>query len=195
MLQLQRCSWVPNTLKNPRYFSKPCNQYRRGKLRSTCNATASDGAAGYAALTEKLVGFSSLPFTFIVVPQLIQNNANIMQGQFSALSAISWVGWCAGLSGNALMCTYFASKQERMAVKVQLLGIASSILVLAQLWWAQVMPTKAFAGALAASAAVAIASLLQAQGKMSNRSWMTFEALVSAVGVAAVPQVGASHGR
>ncbi|MFM2010521.1 MAG: hypothetical protein RLZZ479_912, partial [Bacteroidota bacterium] len=75
-----------------------------------------------------------------------------------------------------------------MAVKVQLLGIASSILVLAQLWWAQVMPTKAFAGALAASAAVAIASLLQAQGKMSNRSWMTFEALVSAVGVAAVSE-------
>jgi hypothetical protein len=124
-----------------------------------------------------------------VVPQVLQNYTNIQAGQLSALAAISWIGWVAGLAGNALMCTYLASKKEATAVNVQLIGILSNVVVLSQLWYAQVMPLQAFAGVLAASVAISVAGLLQSRGKMSDRSWLPFEALVGAVGVGAAPQV------
>lgn len=124
-----------------------------------------------------------------VIPQVLQNHAFIQAGQLSALAAISWVGWCAGLAGNALMCTYLASKKEAAAVRVQLIGIASNLVVLGQLWWAHVMPTNAFAGALCASLAIAMGGVLRSTGRMSERQWLPFEALVGAAGVAAAPQV------
>lgn len=124
-----------------------------------------------------------------VIPQVLQNHAFIQAGQLSALAAISWVGWCAGLAGNALMCTYLASKKEAAAVRVQLIGIASNLVVLGQLWWAHVMPTNAFAGALCASLAIAVGGVLRSTGRMSERQWLPFEALVGAAGVAAAPQV------
>lgn len=120
---------------------------------------------------------------------MLQNHAFIQAGQLSALAAISWVGWCAGLAGNALMCTYLASKQEAAAVRVQLIGIASNLVVLGQLWWAHVMPTNAFAGALAASIAIAVGGVLRSTARVNERQWLPFEALVGAAGVAAAPQV------
>lgn len=154
-------------------------------------AAASSGGHSqeYGRLTEKLVGFSSLPFTFIVVPQFLQNYSFIQAGQFSALKAISWIGWVAGLAGNAMMCTYLASKGEATAVNVQLIGIVSNIVVLGQLWYAQVMPTNAFAAVLAASVAISVAGVLQSRGKLSDRQWLPFEALVGLGGVVAAPQV------
>ncbi|WIA10336.1 hypothetical protein OEZ85_010528 [Tetradesmus obliquus] len=87
------------------------------------------------------------------------------------------------------MCTYLASKKEATAVNVQLIGIVSNVVVLSQLWYAQVMPLQAFAGVLAASVAISVAGLLYSRGKMTDRSWLPFEALVGAVGVGAAPQV------
>lgn len=143
----------------------------------------------YGDLTQRLVGFSSLPFTFIVVPQVLQNAANIAAGQLSALASISWVGWCAGLAGNVLMCAYLASKREATAVNVQLIGIASNLVVLGQLWYAGVMPTRAFAGVVAAAFAIAAASAAQARGALTERQWLPFEAMAGALGVASAPQV------
>jgi len=91
------------------------------------------------------------------------------------------------------MCTYLASKQEAAAVRVQLIGIASNLVVLGQLWWAHVMPTNAFAGALCASIAIAVGGVLRSTGRMSERQWLPFEALVGAAGVAAAPQVSESQ--
>lgn len=156
-----------------------------------CGAAAQAGqpSNSYSGLTEKLVGFSSLPFTFIVVPQVLQNYSSIQAGQLSALAAISWIGWVAGLAGNSMMCTYLAAKREATAVNVQLIGIVSNLVVLSQLWYAHVMPTNAFAGVLAASLAVSVAGTLQSRGKLTDRQWMPFEALVGSAGVAAAPQV------
>lgn len=167
----------------------------RCRRRIRCQAAEQGGASplSYGALTERLVGFSSLPFTFIVVPQVLQNYSTIQAGQLSALEAISWIGWVAGLAGNSMMCTYLAARREATAVNVQLIGIVSNVVVLSQLWYAQVMPTNAFAGVLAASLAVSVAGILQSRGKLSERQWMPFEALVGSLGVAAAPQVGGVH--
>lgn len=166
-----------------------CSRLPRPRKAPAVQAAAAQGKAEYGAFTESLVSFSSLPFTCIVIPQVLQNLTFIQAGQLSALAAISWVGWCAGLAGNALMCTYLASKKEAAAVRVQLIGIASNLVVLGQLWWAHVMPTNAFAGALCASLAIAVGGVLRSTGRMSERQWLPFEALVGAAGVAAAPQV------
>ena len=41
-------------------------------------------------------------------------------------------GYASALMGNTLMCSHFAHRGERSAVNVQLIGIASNLLVLAQ---------------------------------------------------------------
>lgn len=146
-------------------------------------------ATGYDAITEKLVGFSSVPFTVVVLPQVLQNYQNIVSGDLAAVAGISWLGYCAGLSGNALMCTHLATRKEQTAVAVQLIGIASSILVLSQLWWAGVMPTAAFAPVLVAALVSSVMGVLQAQGKVSPRVWGPFQLMISAIGVISVPQV------
>jgi hypothetical protein len=148
----------------------------------------------WGALTERLVAASSLPFTVLVLPQVIQNQANIAGGALGALAAISWLGYAAGLAGNALMCTHLAARGEATAVNVQLIGIASTLLILGQLWWARVMPTRAFGGALVMAAAVAAAGSLKARGRLGRREWLAFEAVVSVFGVLAVPQVGGACG-
>lgn len=74
-------------------------------------------------------------------------------------------------------------------MNVQLIGMASTLVILGQLWLAQVMPTRAFAGALAMSVAVGAAGAARARGRLEARKWLPFEALVSLLGVVAVPQV------
>ncbi|KIZ01588.1 Maltose excess protein 1 [Monoraphidium neglectum] len=161
-----------------------------GELRASLLAAAASAAPReWGALTERLVAASSLPFTVLVLPQVIQNQANIAGGALGALAAISWLGYAAGLAGNALMCTHLAARGEATAVNVQLIGIASTLLILGQLWWARVMPTRAFGGALVMAAAVAAAGSLKARGRLGRREWLAFEAVVSVFGVLAVPQV------
>ncbi|KAI8473956.1 MAG: hypothetical protein J3K34DRAFT_496582 [Monoraphidium minutum] len=145
--------------------------------------------AAWGALTERLVAGSSLPFTVLVLPQVLRNAANLSAGSLGALAAVSWLGYAAGLAGNALMCTHLAARGEAAAVGVQLIGMASNVLVLGQLWAAAAMPTRAFAGALVMGGAVAAACAARARGVVGKREWLAFEALVSAAGVLAVPQV------
>jgi hypothetical protein len=183
----------------PRHIPEPC--FRRAPAPPPrASAAASPGAGGaapvagkdWAALTERLVAASSLPFTFLVLPQALQNAANIAAGAPGALASISWVGYAAGLGGNALMCTHLASRGEATAVNVQLIGLASNLLILGQLWWAGVAPVGAFAGAAAAVLAVGGAGAARARGRLPDRQWLPFEAMVAFLGVVAVPQVGLS---
>ncbi len=135
------------------------------------------------------MGASSIPFTILVAPQLIQNYASMVAGDTASLAAISWIGYSAGLAGNALMCTHLAARRERTAVNVQLMGMASTMALLTQLWYASVMPTAAFAVVAVAAAGASTMGVLQASGKLPERVWATFELLMSTMGVVAVPQV------
>jgi hypothetical protein len=172
---------------------------RRAPPLPRASAAASPGAGGgggaplaskdWGATAERLVAASSLPFTFLVLPQVLQNAANLAAGAPGALAAISWVGYAAGLGGNALMCTHLASRGEATAVNVQLIGLASNLLILGQLWWAGVAPAAAFAGALAAAVTVGAAGAARARGALGDRAWLPFEAMVALAGVVAVPQV------
>jgi hypothetical protein len=147
-------------------------------------------ASAYDDLTKKLVAASSIPFTIIVLPQVLQNAQNLQAGNLAALGSISWVGWTAGLSGNALMSTHLAARGEATAVNVQLIGVVSNLMVLAQLWMAGVMPTAAFSGVLTAALLISVLGALRSRGKLSQQAWLPLQVLVSAAAVLAVPQVG-----
>lgn len=87
------------------------------------------------------------------------------------------------------MCTHLASRGEATAVNVQLIGMLTNLLILGQLWYAQVMPMQAFAGTVVVTAVVGAVGAMRARGKVGHREWLAFEALVSLAGVLAVPQV------
>jgi len=96
--------------------------------------------AQWESVTSKLVGLASVPFSILVLPQVITNYANIASGNAAALSVISWQGYASALMGNTLMCSHFAHRAERSAVNVQLIGIASNLLVLSQVLYNTMFP-------------------------------------------------------
>ncbi len=60
----------------------------------------------WAALTDKLVAGSAIPFSILVLPQVIQNAVNMCNGQAASLSIISWEvrsttawQWRSGMGG------------------------------------------------------------------------------------------------
>ena len=42
------------------------------------------------ATTDRLVSFSAIPFSVLVLPQVVQNAVNMLNGQAASLSIISW---------------------------------------------------------------------------------------------------------
>eukprot|EP00967_Tisochrysis_lutea_P048798 scaffold59693_cov22-Tisochrysis_lutea.AAC.1 len=55
-----------------------------------------------------------------------------MQAHSWATQTCALQGYASALMGNTLMCSHFAHRAERSAVNVQLIGIASNLLVLSQ---------------------------------------------------------------
>ncbi|MEW5298644.1 MAG: hypothetical protein WDW36_001739 [Sanguina aurantia] len=80
-------------------------------------------------------------------------------GNGAALSILSWEGWCSSLLGNLLMSCHFATRGERSAVMVQLLGVANNLIVLTQIALAQLMPHSVYAASVALSVVALFASL------------------------------------
>ena len=85
------------------HVSRTANSTRRAAARVARPkpAAAAGAAAGgnharqaWDAFTDRLVAGSSLPFSILVLPQVLQNVANLSSGNAGALSIISWeVGW------------------------------------------------------------------------------------------------------
>ncbi|KAL6761626.1 maltose exporter-like protein [Haematococcus lacustris] len=106
-------------------------------------ACAQNGS--WEQLTDRMVSFASVPFSILVLPQVLQNMKNMASGNSAALGCISWEGYTSALMGNTLMCSHFANRGERSAVNVQLIGIINNMMVLLQVALAEFMPTQVFA--------------------------------------------------
>ncbi len=87
------------------------------------------------------------------------------------------------------MCTHLAAKGEAAAVNVQLIGIASNLLVLSQLMIAQVMPVPAFAFMVVIAVLCSVMGALKSRGMISDKAWLPMELLISIIGMLSVPQV------
>lgn len=89
---LETASVHSGTKCTSRWHSK--QQQRRATI--TCAAQTSSEAAGFSfkdwdAITAKLVALSTVPFIFLLMPQIIKNAVNMLGGNTQALSILSWV--------------------------------------------------------------------------------------------------------
>ncbi|PNW74698.1 hypothetical protein CHLRE_12g486600v5 [Chlamydomonas reinhardtii] len=165
------------------------------------HAGATSGPASdsqrWNALTDKLVAASSIPFSILVLPQVVQNAINMAGGHPTALSIISWEGYLSAMFGNTLMCSHFAASGERSAVNVQLVGILNNFLILTQVALAGFMPLAVFLAAAAFTAFATfmnlarVAALAGAAQPADEKwgSWQMWQLGSGLVGLAVVPQV------
>lgn len=148
----------------------------------------------WGAFTDRLVSFSTIPFLFLLLPQLLKNHANLAAGNTAALAVLSWLGYLTGLGGNTLLLSYFVGKFERNAVVVQALGIASSFAVLTQIRVAGFMPRAVYAGLAVVVGLQAILTGLKLSGRLEGSKtgqqlWATWQKVLGLAGLAGVPQV------
>lgn len=61
---------------------------KQGRQNARADASASEAA--WDRLTDRLVGSASIPFSILVLPQVVQNLAFMQAGNTAALSIISW---------------------------------------------------------------------------------------------------------
>ena len=145
----------------------------------------------WSSATESLVASASLPFSILVLPQVIQNTINMAAGNHQALQIISWEGYLSGLMGNALMCTHFAHlASEKSAIMVQIIGILNNLAVLLQVTLASFMPLPAFVATLALTSLSIGASLLKLKhGTSPSALWSTWQLVIGSISLAVVSQI------
>lgn len=141
------------------HVSRTANSTRRAAARvARLKAAAAAGAAAggnharqaWDAFTDRLVAGSSLPFSILVLPQVLQNVANLSSGNAGALSIISWeVGRsdfsCPSLGGRsnrARSASWDAVQQRGCVSSASVVYSADLFQVVLQLAQAKYLPAR-----------------------------------------------------
>ncbi|KAI3873663.1 hypothetical protein MKW92_044848 [Papaver armeniacum] len=141
------------------------------------------------SLTAKFAGASNLPFLLLQLPQIILNSQNLIAGNYSALSAVPWLGMLTGLLGNVSLLSYFAKKKETEAIVVQTLGVISTYVVTVQLAMAGSMPLPFFIVTSAVVAAGLSLNFMNYFNWLHPGIWRFWEDLTTVGGLSVLPQV------
>ncbi|KAI3956923.1 hypothetical protein MKX01_000957 [Papaver californicum] len=141
------------------------------------------------SLTAKFAGASNLPFLLLQLPQIILNSQNLIAGNYSALSAVPWLGMLTGLLGNVSLVSYFAKKKETEAIVVQTLGVISAYVVIVQLAMAGSMPLPFFIMTSAVVAAGLSLNFMNYFNWLHPGIWRFWEDLTTVGGLSVLPQV------
>ncbi|XP_026401841.1 maltose excess protein 1-like, chloroplastic isoform X3 [Papaver somniferum] len=141
------------------------------------------------SLTAKFAGASNLPFLLLQLPQIILNSQNLIAGDYSALSAVPWLGMLTGLLGNVSLLSYFAKKKETEAIVVQTLGVISTYVVIVQLAMAGSMPLPFFIVTSAVVAAGLSLNFMNYFNWLHPGIWLFWEDLTTVGGLSVLPQV------
>ncbi|KAI3883426.1 hypothetical protein MKX03_031891 [Papaver bracteatum] len=141
------------------------------------------------SLTAKFAGISNLPFLLLQLPQIILNSQNLIAGNYSALSAVPWLGMLTGLLGNVSLLSYFAKKKETEAIVVQTLGVISTYVVIVQLAMAGSMPLPFFIVTSAVVAAGLSLNFMNYFNWLHPGIWLFWEDLTTVGGLSVLPQV------
>ncbi|KAK3257315.1 core protein, partial [Cymbomonas tetramitiformis] len=96
------------------------------------STTVESTSGKWESTTIRLTESSTLPFLFLLLPQIWKNAVNLLEGNLTALSIICWQGFTNGLLGNLLLLSYFSAKKERSAAFVQVVGVLSTAALLTQ---------------------------------------------------------------
>eukprot|EP01025_Chloroclados_australasicus_P020381 TRINITY_DN21496_c0_g1_i2.p1 TRINITY_DN21496_c0_g1~~TRINITY_DN21496_c0_g1_i2.p1 ORF type:complete len:380 (+),score=13.53 TRINITY_DN21496_c0_g1_i2:599-1738(+) len=142
-----------------------------------------------------LVRFSTVPFLALLLPQITKNFRNILADQPQELMVLSWMGYLTALLGNTLMLSYFVAKQESGAATVQTIGALSNLVVLAQLYYVEVMPAEVFWLVMVLQSFMVVISVVRATGKIQDpqkllaKVYFWWQAALGMLGLVVVPQV------
>eukprot|EP00892_Ulva_mutabilis_P003326 jgi/Ulvmu1/1365/UM011_0093.1 len=165
-----------------------------GATHPTNGATIKARATAYERwdrITTSLVDYSTVAFTFLLLPQLFKNALALKAGNAASLAGLSWLGFMTALMGNTQLLGYFLDKGERSAAAIQGIGVISNYGVLFQVAVAGHMPPS-LPPALIAACLVSLSVLsARASGALqpASRAWHAWQALMAVVGIITVPQV------
>eukprot|EP00240_Pyramimonas_obovata_P003890 CAMPEP_0118946348 /NCGR_PEP_ID=MMETSP1169-20130426/44062_1 /TAXON_ID=36882 /ORGANISM="Pyramimonas obovata, Strain CCMP722" /LENGTH=372 /DNA_ID=CAMNT_0006892295 /DNA_START=227 /DNA_END=1341 /DNA_ORIENTATION=- len=167
---------------------KPGTRRRASVVRRSSESDAVKQAPTWDRITETMTSLSTVPFLFLLMPQVYKNTLQLMAGNSAALAIISWAGYTSGMLGNLLLFSYFASKGERSAAFVQGIGVLSTATLLVQVFIAGYFPAQFFwpvAAIVSAGTAFGVFTLLD---RLDDRVWKAWQAVLGLIGLATLPQ-------
>uniref|UniRef100_A0A7S1QUF6 Uncharacterized protein n=1 Tax=Alexandrium catenella TaxID=2925 RepID=A0A7S1QUF6_ALECA len=131
-------------------------------------------------LAVNLATFTYLP---LQVPQIVKN---LQANDPTDLAGLAWQGTTTGALGNLMLCTYFASKREWAAVRVQAIGAITNFMVVTQIWHAGYCPTVPFFVFLAIICVGLVIPLLKAVRCLPARAFSVWTEATTAIGLGAL---------
>jgi len=135
-------------------------------------------------LTKFAVNLATFAYLPLQVPQIVKN---FEAKDRTELEGLAWQGTTTGALGNLLLCTYFASKQEWAAVRVQAIGAITNFAVVVQIWNAGYCPQVPFFVFSAIMIVGLVIPLLKAMRCLSERVFsMWQEQATTAIGAGAL---------
>eukprot|EP01026_Neomeris_dumetosa_P019160 TRINITY_DN1768_c1_g1_i5.p1 TRINITY_DN1768_c1_g1~~TRINITY_DN1768_c1_g1_i5.p1 ORF type:complete len:312 (-),score=9.63 TRINITY_DN1768_c1_g1_i5:17-952(-) len=162
------------TLTKPKLSQR--KQRHRKVVKSTANelVNGKDKVSGFGQwwgyMTGALVDAATVPFLFLLLPQIIKNFRNLVAGQATELMVLSWMSYLTALLGNTLLLSYFVAKQEIGASIIQVIGVASNMVILSQLYVAGLMPGQVFWSVALLQSVMAVISMAKVTGHTSTFS-------------------------
>lgn len=154
--------------------------------------SAPQPASGFAARWEKwtqnLTDFAALPFLALQAPQIWANVVNLLGGHPEALANLPWIGYSTGILGNMLLLGWFASQKEKSPSRVQAIGVATSAVVVVQIFLSGHMPALAFFTVMPAIVAGLALNYLKFKDK-GDKAWTFWSKATSLLGLVILPQV------
>lgn len=150
---------------------------------------ASELARRWDRVTQTLTDFAALPFLALQAPQIWTNVQNLLASHPEALANLPWIGYSTGILGNMLLLGWFASQKETSAARVQAIGVATSAVVVAQIFLAGHMPAAAFATVLPAVVAGLLINYLKFKDQAPAAAWTLWSKGTSLLGLVVLPQV------
>eukprot|EP01026_Neomeris_dumetosa_P019157 TRINITY_DN1768_c1_g1_i11.p1 TRINITY_DN1768_c1_g1~~TRINITY_DN1768_c1_g1_i11.p1 ORF type:complete len:413 (-),score=30.29 TRINITY_DN1768_c1_g1_i11:207-1445(-) len=188
------------TLTKPKLSQR--KQRHRKVVKSTANelVNGKDKVSGFGQwwgyMTGALVDAATVPFLFLLLPQIIKNFRNLVAGQATELMVLSWMSYLTALLGNTLLLSYFVAKQEIGASIIQVIGVASNMVILSQLYVAGLMPGQVFWSVALLQSVMAVISMAKVTGHISNdinslsyKIYSWWQTALGMVGLAVLPQV------
>lgn len=146
-------------------------------------------AARWERWTQNLTDFAAVPFLALQAPQIWANVQNLLAGHPEALVNLPWIGYSTGILGNMLLLGWFASQKEKSAARVQAIGVATSAVVVVQIFLAGHMPLAAFAAVMPAIVGGLALNYAKIKDKAPAGLWNLWSKGSSLLGLVILPQV------
>jgi len=134
-------------------------------------------------LAKVAVNVSTFAYPPLQVPQIVKN---FQAKDRTELAGLAWQGYVTGALGNLLLCTYFTSKKEWAAVRVQAIGAITNFAVVVQIWLAGYCPQVAFFVFATIIAVGLVIPLLRIVRCLPARGFSLWQEVTTAIGMGAL---------